>query len=219
MNFEISAEIFMRLAKIPASIPQRVLNIPSEDAESIKCVRLEYRSGNYYAIATNRKICAVYYLGTTTEADAVAHITIDPALVAQCEVEKQFGSKLQIISIPDLKMVSLKTMLGWVYPGNAGVFPPPQGRLNEWMTWVPKTEIKVSTGAMSWSMDDMVSLSAASPSGRVRFPEFIDAMHPVMLRDVKDQNWLGVFMANVVDEDTNVVRTIEPATLPEWWAK
>lgn len=219
MNFEISAEIFLRLARLPASIPQRVLNIPSEDVESIKCVRLEYRNGNYYAIATNRKIAAVYYLGTTAEENAVAHISIDPKLIAQCETEKQFKSTLQIISIPALQMITLKTMLGWVFPGNAGVFPPPQGRLNEWMTWVPKSEIKVSSGAMAWTADDMVSLAAASPSGRVRFPEFIDAMQPVVLRDIVDLNWMGVFMSNVSNEDTGNVYTIEPATVPEWWSK
>lgn len=218
MNFEISAEIFMRLAKIPALIPQRVLNIPSEDAESIKCVRLEYRSGNYYAIATNRKICAVYYLGTTAEADAVAHITIDPALVAQCEVEKQFGGKLQIVSIPEMQIVTLKTLFGWNYPGNAGVFPPPQGRLNEWMTWVPKTDVKASVGAMSWSADNVSALVEASPSGRVAFPEFIDAMQPVIMRDIIDPNWFGVFMTNVVDENEQVT-TIDPARIPAWWVK
>ena len=219
MNFEISAEIFMRLAKLASIIPQRVMEIPSEDAESIKCVRLEYRGGNYYAIATNRRVAAVYYLGTTTEADAVTHITIDPALIAQCAQEKQFNSTLQIVSIPELQIVSLKTLFGWNYPGNAGVFPPPQGRLNEWMIWVPKTEAKASVGAMCWSAENVKTLVEASPSGRVSFPEFIDAMQPVMMRDIIDPNWLGVFMSNVVDEETEQAKTIEPAQLPAWWVK
>ena len=220
MNFEISAEIFLRLGNVASVIPQRVLDeIDDATLETIKCVRLEYLNGHYYALASNKKIAAIFYLGKTEQPNGVAHITNDAKLLKQCEAEKAFGSTLFISVVPELQIASVKTTLGYNYPGNAGLFPPAAAPLNSWTTWVPKTQPAASKGAMSWMLDSIEALNKASPSGCVVFPEFIDAMHAVVLRDRDTPNWCGLFMANAYNDQTKKVHTLEPATLPEWWAK
>jgi len=218
MNFEISAETFVRLACVPRLIPKRVLDaIPDEDLKAIKCVRLEYRNGHYYAISTNKKTATIYYLGTTTNANAVVHVVVDDKLVKQCETEKPFNSVLSIISIPELQMTSIKTTLGYAFPGNAAIYPK-RTPMDDWPNWVPKQPATASVGAMQWALDTLIALNKSSPSGKMIFPEFINAMEPVMIRDSEDANWLGVFMVNVIDE-RDMVKMVDGATLPDWWQK
>ncbi|QWY83127.1 hypothetical protein [Rhizobium phage RHph_X2_24] len=214
MNFEISCETFVRLA----GVTRRMLdNVADDERAGLKCVRLEYKSGNAYAIATNRKVAAIYHLGTTANPDGVAHVICDDALIKQCETEKPFNSSLFVTALPELQIVSAKTTLGYNYPGNAGVFKyHPQ--LDRWNTWANPEPVKQSVGAMSWVTEDLLALNAASPSGNLAFPEFIDANKPVTLRDIKFPNFVALFMPNRTDDAGNVY-TVEPAELPEWWIK
>lgn len=217
MNFEISAENYLRLASITQHVPERVFETSNEETiAAIKCVRLEYKAGKYYAIASNRKIAAIYYLGETKEPDSVIHLASDASLAAQCEMEKSFNSVLTVVSVPELKMATVKTLLGYSFPGNAGVFID-NTPLNLWPRWIPRKGIAASKDAMHWTLQDLEMLNKASPSGRIVFPEFIDANEPVIVRDHANPNWMGVFMANLADEKGKV-QTAKPATVPEWWA-
>lgn len=213
MNFEIPVETYIRLSGVTNYIRE---SISDEERALIRCVRLEHKQGKTFAIASNRKVAAIYFLGDTTEADGAAHLNIDVKLLAQCETEKAFNSKLSVIALPELGIVSLKSTLGYSV-ATAGFFAA-ETPLAKWQTWVADEQPKASKGAMGWHMDDMCALNAASPSGFINFPEFIDAEKPVLLRDNDFPNFIAMFMANRLT-DKGTVYTPEPATLPGWWLK
>jgi hypothetical protein len=213
MNFILPVETYLRLAALPARFTSK--SVTEEEKKLLQCVRLENKNGHAYAIATNRRIAAVFYLGATDQPDGAAHITIDKRLLAQCETEKAFNSQLFVTTIPMLNAISLKTTLGYVFP-EAGGFFSDETPMKAWRTWVPKQEAAMSVGAMKWNLSDMMALNACSPSGDVVFPEFIDANQPVIIRDYKVDNWLAMFMSNILTEDGKVMLA-DPATLPTWW--
>jgi hypothetical protein len=114
-----------------------------------------------------------------------------------------------------LNIISLKTTLGFSMASNVGFFSEATP-LQKWRTWVETQPITKTKGAMAWTTWDMEALNAAAPSGKIAFPEFIDANKPVILRDLDFDNWLGVFMPNRLDKNDRAY-TVEPATLPSWW--
>jgi len=213
MNFNIQCEIFARLAGVSNRMPD---NVTDEERGLLRCIRLERRAGHDYAIASNRKIAAIYHLGTSQEPDNVVHIIVDAALVKQCNDEKPFNSSLAINVIPELQMASAKSTLGYNYPGNAAMFPA-KTPLDGWRSWVPDKPATASVGAMAWNVEDMVALNSASPSGSIAFPQFIDANKPVVVRDIHSPDWVGLFMPNRID-DAGKAYTVDPATLPDWWS-
>lgn len=212
MNFEIPAETYIRLARVTDYI--RTEHFSEEERTLLRCVRLENVNGRAFAIASNRKIAAIYHLGAATE-EGVVHLNIDAALLKQCEKEKAFNSNIYVTAIPELNMIGLKTTLGFSAASNVGFFSS-STPLQKWREWVPSQPATQTKGAMHWHMTDMEALNASSPSGRIAFPEFIDANEPVILRDKQFDNWIGLFMPNLVDEKGKAY-LVEPATLPEWW--
>lgn len=213
MNFNISCEIFARLAGVSNRMPD---NVTSEERAVLRCVRLERKAGHDYAIASNRKIAAIYHLGTSQEPDNLVHVIVDAELVKQCNNEKPFNSSLAITVLPELQIASAKTTLGFNYPGNVAIFPA-KTPLDGWRSWVPDKPVTSSVGAMAWNIDDMVALNSASPTGQIAFPQFIDANKPVVVRDISSPDWVGLFMPNRID-DAGKAYTVEPAVLPGWWS-
>lgn len=212
MNFTISVETYLRLAALPSRFTSK--SVTEDEKKILRCVRLENKNGNAFAISTNRRIAAVYFLGATDQPDGAVHVTIDKRLIDQCETEKSFNSQLFVTTIPMLNAVSLKTTLGYVFPETGGFFTE-ETPMKLWRTWVPKQEPAASSGAMKWTLSDMFAINASSPSGEIVFPEFIDANQPVIIRDFKVDNWIAMFMANMM-EDGKVILA-EPAVLPAWW--
>lgn len=213
MQFQIPVDIFVRLAGVTKRMPN---SVNEAEQQTLKCVRLEIKNGIRFAIASNRKIAAIYHLGDTDQPNGCVHIVTDDALIKQCETEKPYNSNLDVFVIPELQTVSLKTTLGYNFPGNGGIFPS-FTPLDKWNEWVPKEPVKKANGAMAWTLDDMVALNSASPSGKINFPEIIDVNKPVVLRDREHGHWVGLFMSNMIDEETGKSVPTEPATLPDWW--
>lgn len=212
MNFEIEVATYIRLAGVTDFIRPE---ISENEKQHLRCVRLERNKGHTFALASNKKIGAVYYLGKTEGADGAIHMTVDAALLKQCATEKPFNSKIHIVGVPEIGVCSGKTTLGYSHPGNIGTFPQ-NSPLDTWREWARHDPIAASSGAMHWYLPDVQALNSASPSGHVLFPEFIDANKPVLLRDENDPNWCGFFMVNVLNEQGQPYQ-VEPAELPKWW--
>lgn len=214
MNFQIPCEIFVRLANVPKYFAAKWTE---EQRKDLSCVRIEAKNGNLYAVAANGKIGAVVNLGATNEKDDAIHLTLDPAVLAQCEIEKAFNSHIHVVGVKELAIVTAKTTLGFNCPIGFGYFMTAATHLENWRNWPSSAPITKTKGAMSWTMRDIMALNASSPSGIINFPEFIDANKPVVLRDNEFDNWVGVFMPNRIDDTTGKVYVVEPAALPEWW--
>lgn len=212
MNFAIPVETYIRLAGVTDHFNQE---IGAHEQQHLRCVRMERNKSHTFAIASNKKIGAVYYFGKTEGVDGAMHLVIDEKLRKQCETEKPFNSSINIIGIPAIGIATGKTTFGYEHPGNIATFPA-ETPLADWRVWARHEQIAASSGAMHWYLPDMQALNAASPSGHVIFPEFIDTNKPVLLRDEMDANWCGFFMSNILNEKFEVIQA-EPAELPKWW--
>lgn len=210
MNFILKCETYVRLATVCLNFHPLVDN---ETKELLNCVRLEYKNGHYYAVSTNKKIASIQYLGVTNEADSEAHIIVNEQLIEQCKSEAQYDSHIEIMCVPEIQASSFKTLMGYAYQGNACIFPDDK-IMSEWREWAPDKPVTKTKGIQYWNADNIAALAASSPSGAVFFPEHIDTDKPVIMRDLNDPNWCGLFMAEPGPNDRQVK---DGAELPTWW--
>jgi hypothetical protein len=206
MNCEISCELYARLTAIPL-----LLN-PQDDRKYFKSVYLERAKNKLFAVVTNGKLAAIERIGANEGPDAFTAITVDPVLIAQSQKEISFGSSLMIVANPALNYTAIKTTFGYQYPANAMVQLPAKNYFNTWREWGPDEAPAATNGAMYWNAPTIAALAMASPTGCVAFPEFIDITKPVVIRDVQNADWYGLFMPIPGNEG----ETAEPAITPDW---
>lgn len=211
MKFTIPCETFCRMANILSFFEPRTTD---ETRHQIECVRIEHYKGKIFTIATNQQIAAMEYVGETSEPDGVAHVANDSDLIRQCETEKMYKSFLEIVTIPEIALGTAKTMMGYTHPKNACIWPDITV-MDKWREWASETAPTKSKGALYMETAHMITLFNASPSGCIVFPEIIDVNVPVVLRDKKNANWVGLFLGKPLPTEQKA----QPATLPEWWAK
>ena len=196
MEHIIPCETFARLCNVLKFMPK--------DDPWCRSIRLD---GNM-AIATNRFYIAIERLDTSVA--SVLHIPADPVLIEQCVKEAPFHSKMHIVANDMLRFASLKTSLGYAYPGNAGVYLDTLNPVDRWREIVPTSLPKKSKGSMCIDTAMLASLAESSPSGKITFPEHIDWTLPVVVRDAVDPNWCGIFYVRESDNPH------DPATIPGW---
>ena len=86
---------------------------------------------------------------------------------------------------------------------------PDESPLDKWREWFITSD--ESDGFMYCNLLEVLTLWDCSPTGELVFPELLNANEPVIVRDINDDDWLGVFIpANSGKE------LLKPATLPEW---
>jgi hypothetical protein len=211
MEFAISCDIFARLANVVRNFDA------NETREYLKSVYIEHHLGNAFAVATNSKIAAIEFLGPVAFEQGSVNIVADPILIQQCRTEAAFGSVLSVSFNEVLQFGTAKTTLGYSYPGNAVIIPR-HPDFKKWRNWTPDKPVTQSKGAMFWNTETIAALGASSPSGRLLFPEFIDADKPVVVRDITDDNWFGLFMGRErKTDDGETITYTEGAKLPEWF--
>ncbi len=195
-EFTISCDAFVRLSK--------VLHNFADDVDPVfKTIRFD--SGQ--AVATNRSFMAIENIGGHS---GIAHVIVDPALLAQATTEIAFGSKMTIIVNEPLQFTIAKTTLGYT-SGNIGYFPGATD-FDRWRSIVEQARVPATTayGGMFWDASQVAMLAASSPSGMIVFEELINCARPTLMRDTQDYNWLGVF------NPFQVQHSYSPATIPNW---
>ena len=180
---------------------------PFEVLEKINCVRLENKNGHSFAVSTNQKIAAIEYLGKTEAADGVIHVKIVPEIIESLKKEIAFDSVVNITTIPEIKVSSMQTAFGYSAADCCYWFEDTP--MNNWREWISENA-EESRQPMYWNLFYVLSLIQASPTGKIVFPEFIDASRPVTLKDVSTDNWVGLF----IPED---VKIKDEAKIPTWW--
>lgn len=208
MNFSIKCQTFARLANIchffEPSTRQDII-------QKINTLRIENKNGKSFAVATNEKIAVAEFLHTTEQPDGYVHVVLHPELIKQCEIEMQYDSNLHFTVIQEIAVATATTDLGYTFPSNACYWFE-DSPLNDWRNWFPEMQLAESQGAMYWNANHLETLVKSSPSGQIAFPEFINTSNPVLLRDIKSPNWVGVF----IPENT-VGQITKAAILPDWW--
>lgn len=194
------------MIKIPCQTIVRMMRVVEGATDPIfQTLRLDHGQ----IVASDRKFIVVENLSPFT---GVYHITVDAALLAQCETETQFSSVLDVIPNPALGFTMAKTTMGYT-TGNIGVFPG-KSEFDRWREVIaPCAEpAAMAVGGMLWEAAAIARLAAASPSGHVIFEELIDTQNrPTIMRDINDHEWCGFFWPTVSDG-----RYHSPATLPGW---
>lgn len=187
MPLTVSCETFARLARL-SQIAE------NKEYSWLRSVALQRKNGRLFALATDACFCAVELVAEQPgEPDDFALITIDPVLLAQCETEKAFGGQLFITKNQELNFTEVRSSFGFIFPGNAGIFPISPVPLRDWQDWV-KPFPKSVNGSIFLDVDRMSALVAASPSGRVLLPKSYDTSKPLPIRDAVSSNWLGFFV-------------------------
>ncbi len=209
MKFQIPCETYYRLSKILSYFQP---DIDDEIKQKINCIRLENSNGILIAVATNQKIAVIEKIGATNQPNGAVHIVVNEKLINQAKTEKVYNSFIEVIAIPQMAMASAKTMLGYTYEGNVAIFPT-ETPMDDWRDWAADEPIKKSKGAMYWNTIYLNMLNESSLSGKLAFPEFIDTEKPVVLNDIENPNWIGLFMPKRADSEIQV----SPAQLPKWW--
>lgn len=182
MDFSIKCDVFNRLAQITL-----------RSQPELSCVRLEYKNGHYYAIATNQEIAAIQYLGQTNQPDSVAHVVNDSSIISQGQTEILYDSSLHIQYLPEFATATLMTTMGWQYQKNACIFPD-STPMDKWLEWFPDKIADKNKGVMYWDIDQIELLARSAPSGKLYFPQFIDINEPVIIRDRLCDTWCGLFV-------------------------
>lgn len=207
MNFTISCEAFMRLSRIATNFKD------GETNEYFRSVYIENNAGHSFAVASNMKLIGIEYLGKTAEADGGINIRLDPHLIQQCEIEAPYSSVITGTHVEALNFATLKTTFGYELPG-CQMVSTDVNHLKDWRKVIPKSMPKKPNGALRMKASELAQLAAASPSGRIVFPECISLDIPVVIRDAIDPNWMGLFVSTMTDNGNPP--TILTATLPDW---
>ena len=207
MEISISCDTFARLAKVALS------NVLDGKRDYLKSIFLEItEKGDALAIATNVKVAAIENIGRLNASPGKMNVCVDDLLVEQCEKETAFNSSITFINNPVLKFISAKTSLGYIHNGNAGVYADGANEFETWRSWFPDELPTEVNGGIFANLKNLSLLASSAPTGSVIFQEFIDNKKPVIVQDVHDENWLGLFMPRP-DAKT---RSPEPFTIPGW---
>ena len=173
----------------------------------LKNLKIEINNNKGYLIGTNNTIACVQYLGDIESPDDSCYVKVSKELQTIVYRELNYEGYLIFETIPEIAMSSVTNSTGQIYTDL--IQWPDDSPLDKWRDWFKlSTESK---GFMYCTIIDIDTLWRTSPSGNVVFPEVINTSEPVIVRDVADANWVGVFIPSTDDKTT-----LKPATLPEW---
>lgn len=199
-TFTLDATVFARLSNA-------AYKYGSAQFPDFQCVRLEYFEGKFYAIACNRCILAIEYLGDTAEPNVAVNVTNEPALIAWCK-----GAATLTVECWPGVTAALVQIDGHTYvnPNGPIAVVNNEDRFVNWWKMVPSHSYRVDKGFLFLETELLALLGNASPSGMLCFPEVIDNTKVCVVRDATNPNWIGVFLPN--DKHGNA----KPATIPGW---
>lgn len=208
MKFKFKASTLHRLSNNCSFFEPTV---DKEMRDKLNVIRLEHRNGFSYVISTNSKIASIEWIGTTDEPDGVANITLTPELLRVATQESLLGFEFTLDVIKELGIGVLKSLSGYVYQGNPCKWFN-ETPMDKWVGWFDHEAPHVSKGYIYMDLFHIQNLMATSPSGKIVFPAVINNEHPLILRDIVDPSWVGVF----VPKHTSDFHS-EAAKLPDWF--
>lgn len=196
--------------RIPADTIARLSHLlpdePSDDP--MQCLRLD----NGLVIVTDRKFMAVEYIGGW---EGVFYIRADRNLIDQCRTEAQWSSTVEFTPVPSVSYTTALSTMGWKCGDNLGVFPTAPTDFDMWRERIlaPAMEpLEQSVGPVVFDAVGLSRLALSSPSGGIALELNSDPQRrPTVVRDIDSADWVGFFMARLVDG-----RAHSAATVPGW---
>lgn len=191
MSFTIPCATFVRLAPVALQPGENM----TPNRPFLSCVRLENRSGTRYAIASNSRIFALERLGPTDDPDGGFNVPL--TMLEPCRKEANMASTLTINNMVAKTSFGFMTVLAGTH---------------EYVDWHKHMPVKIAAVANAAMLLDVgvARLVASAPSGAVITQRFFDYKKPMVVRDIADPNWFGMFY----DASSQEIQT--PADVPEW---
>lgn len=195
---------------IPCEVYSRLSVVAAQAIAELNCLRIEVVKNSVVAMVTDSRILAAEFIELTNIPNGALHIAIDPVLIAQCEMESAFDSKITFEKVSGIDWITATTTFGYSYPGNAGKFDVDK-KLGLWRSIVPEPA-KKAAGFIYQDGDLLSRLARSAPSRRLTYPRIVDTSQPLIVRDAIDPAWLGMFRAT----DKDQAASLTAATVPEW---
>lgn len=206
MEFLVPCQTFYQLATVAA------LNPADGQHSYMRAVVFHRRSGFSYVWASSPHVLSCYNLGKSEGEDVTIVINYDPILTERCRIDGDADGELKVM-VPGGMMAIISSNMGYIHSGD--LLNKDTAQVDEmWRRAVPDELPTTHNGALFIDTSLLPLLGASSPSGRFAFPEFIDSTKPVIVRDVVDPDWFGVFHPKQTTASANTI-----AKLPGWFVK
>jgi hypothetical protein len=209
-TYKISVDQFLRLASVISFFGSTVTE---ETKAKINAIRLENKNGRSVAVATNQKVASIENLGPTQAPNGVCHLKVNKDMIEAAKNAKDKLIFIVVTVIPEIALSSCEINGKHFHDVALWLDSTP---LDQWRSWVVPPP-SASSGIMCWDIIHLETLLQSSPSGKVVFPEFIDATKPVTIRDRhKHGEWIGVFLPHDRDLAGLIVDEIKSLKIPSW---
>lgn len=205
MEIAISCDAYVRHSRVAKYLADE------DERQYLRSIFIERKNGKVVIVSTNAKIAAIEKLPDSIGPDGFCNLIVDDALIAQCQTETAFHSNLNIVVNDILKFATIKTTLGYIHVGNGLAPQPEHSEFVNWREWFADELPKKTKGAMQASFDYLSVLAECSPSGNMVWQEFIDTSKPVIVQDIHNTDWVGLFLPRG-KKNSNVTS----ATIPHW---
>lgn len=168
-------------------------------------IRIEIKDHKAFMIASNEIIACVKYFGDSFGANEIVYIKVDATFKERMEFESKLLTPVTLETVPEFGLATLKTDKDI----SESLVYLDETFYDDWRSWF--VESSENKGFMFWDTYQVLKLFESSPSGQITFPAVINSSKPVLLRDVTDSDWLGVFIPTAKDD-----KKAKAAELPEW---
>lgn len=158
-----------------------------------------------FMIASNEIIACVKYLKGSFGTDEIIYIKVDENFRERMKFDSKFSTSVILETVPEFGLATLKTDKDI----SESLIYLDETFYDEWRSWF--VESSENKGFMFWDTYQIIKLFECSPSGQITFPAVINSSKPVLLRDITDSEWVGVFIPTAKDDKKS-----KPAELPEW---
>jgi len=168
-------------------------------------IRIEIKDRKAFMIASNEIIACVKYLKGSFGTDEIIYIKVDENFRERMKFDSKFSTSVILETVPEFGLATLKTDKDI----SESLIYLDETFYDEWRSWF--VESSENKGFMFWDTYQIIKLFECSPSGQITFPAVINSSKPVLLRDITDSEWVGVFIPTAKDDKKS-----KPAELPEW---
>ncbi len=168
-------------------------------------IRIEIKDRKAFMIASNEIIACVKYLKGSFGTDEIIYIKVDENFRERMKFDSKFSTSVILETVPEFGLATLKTDKDI----SESLIYLDETFYDEWRSWF--VESSENKGFMFWDTYQIIKLFECSPSGQITFPAVINSSRPVLLRDITDSEWVGVFIPTAKDDKKS-----KPAELPEW---
>lgn len=200
----IPCETFYRLSHV-ATRPDE----SDHDQPWRRSIRFELRKGVLLAVATCGNIVAVEKLADLPDIeDMTTCITVAPDFVDFVARGVSSDDVLLFTVAPGWTVARLAS--GPMYMNNADW--PHADAWGAWRELIPADLPKKAMGVMAFSGEAIARMAKSCPSGTFTCPKYVDPAQPVVVRDTRDPNWMGIFKVNKPGGEFSH----EPAVIPDW---